>query len=335
MVDGVVNSVIGIGNRSQGSHGSNHGVKFWDDPAFLNNRYMKENQPGQTKLTQNQSLNLGLNNLSSYNSSQTMIGPKQMGQNQNMNMMSSSIGQNMTQNPIQNSNQSPMNNSNQNSMGQSIISQNSMMNTINQNSISQSSMSNGSNLSQLSLKSYPSRGYSRNNSEPSIPSRMNINAPSYIPSYAKDEDDLQEKYQRLKVELIMKDQIIKNLTDQMNVVSKARSDERNELSNANTMRVPQNHYELFEDLSHTLQEKTDELEDTKARLEAWILGSNVANTTTPHERLDPQELAHKMIHKLKMLQEENEALMKMMSLSNKVSLMVEAGMLRQKKNQNT
>lgn len=35
---------------------------------------------------------------------------------------------------------------------------------------------------------------------------MNTNAPSYIPSYAKEEggDDLHEKYQRLKVKHIMK-----------------------------------------------------------------------------------------------------------------------------------
>jgi hypothetical protein len=121
------------------------------------------------------------------------------------------------------------------------------------------------------------------------------------------------------------------LTDQISLATKTRSTERNELtSNSNqTMRVPQNHYELFEDLSQTLQEKTEELEDTKARLEAWVLGSNISGVTTPQGRLDPQELAHKMILKLKTLQEENEALLKMMSLSNKVSLMVEVGMLRQ------
>lgn len=323
MVDGVVSSVLGGIGRNRGVGSANHtsgGVKFWDDPGFLNTRYLKENQtsssmnPSQSqsltqnqKLTQSQGLSLGLSNLS-----QSSL--ESQGQGYVLNQ-----GQMMNQMSIMNPNQM---NTNVSQMGLGQI---------------QPLTPSQINLSQMSLKSYQphNRSYSRNNSEPSIPSRMNINAPSYIPSYAKEEggDDMYEKYQRLKVELIMKDQIIKNLTDQMSLATKSRSNERNELnSNSNqTMRVPQNHYELFEDLSQTLQEKTEELEDTKARLEAWVLGSNISGVTTPQGRLDPQELAHKMILKLKTLQEENEALLKMMSLSNKVSLMVEVGMLRQQK----
>lgn len=74
-------------------------------------------------------------------------------------------------------------------------------------------------------------------------------------------------------------QIIKNLTDQMSFATNTRSNVRNDFT-SHSMRVRQNHYELFEDLSQSLQEQTEGFENTKGILEAWVLGSYISGVTT-------------------------------------------------------
>ncbi|EGW31169.1 uncharacterized protein SPAPADRAFT_156978 [Spathaspora passalidarum NRRL Y-27907] len=190
---------------------------------------------------------------------------------------------------------------------------------------------------------------------------LNINAPSYVPDYAnyntnnsntmndkykyyynnanmnRDYDtsssgvDLTEDYNKLKLELFLKNQMIKNLTEQINSMNKMKNSvDQGGGTTTNSFKVPKNHYQLFQDLSKTLQEKSDELEETKSRLEAVLVSLAQSNTPTmPADyNYDLQELSHKLINKLSELSNENENLLKMVSYGNKTSLLIEIGLLR-------
>ncbi|EMG47870.1 hypothetical protein G210_1671 [Candida maltosa Xu316] len=158
-----------------------------------------------------------------------------------------------------------------------------------------------------------------------------MNAPSYVPSgfnnynnnnnkyyYKKDDsyETLQEDYNNLKSELLVKNQIIKNLTDQLNIMRK------NENQKNAGFALPKNHYQLFQDLSKTLQEKSIELQETNQRLEAVLVANNLG------EHYDVEELSHKLVYKLSQLSQENENLLKMVSFGNKTSLLIEIGLLK-------
>ncbi|RLV93491.1 Protein MUM2 [Spathaspora sp. JA1] len=202
---------------------------------------------------------------------------------------------------------------------------------------------------------------------------LNINAPSYVPEYANyntntstntgekykyyynnnnnntnnntnnnlskefesstNSIDLTEDYNKLKLELFLKNQIIKNLTEQLNNMNKLKNSiDQNSTTSSNTIsnfKMPKNHYQLFQDLSKTLQEKSEELEETKSRLEAVLV--SLAQTNSPSNipsDYDVQELTHKLINKLSHLSNENENLLKMISFGNKTSLLIEIGLLR-------
>lgn len=147
----------------------------------------------------------------------------------------------------------------------------------------------------------------------------------------------EDETQKLRVELILKNQIIKNLTDQLSSLNRAQPRIQNESSwsgaepQSQTLQVPSNHYQLFIDLSQTLQNTNEELEDTKARLEAFVVAAalNPGNSSTVNGRYDEQEMTHRIVGKMAMLQQENERLLTMMSYGNRTSLLVEVGVLRQ------
>ncbi|CAI5759683.1 unnamed protein product [Candida verbasci] len=174
-----------------------------------------------------------------------------------------------------------------------------------------------------------------------------INAPSYVPRTAatsvnttSNNDSLQEEYNKLKIELMLKNQIIKNLTDQLKKQPTTPVETRSD-SNNTTFKVPKNHYQLFIDLSTTLQEKTQELEDTKKRLEVVLFASSQlqsasssisgssSTTTNSIHQYDVQELSHKILNKLNKLETENDQLLKLLSYGNKSSLLIEIGLLKQ------
>lgn len=152
----------------------------------------------------------------------------------------------------------------------------------------------------------------------------------------KDSDVLQEEVKRYKVELVVKNQIIKNLSDQLNTLNKLKDNRLSEMGWNVTpnkgLKVPSNHYQLFKDLTKTLQERTQELDETKERLEALLvsLAMNEASNTkfTNNGNFDEQELTHKIVSKLSLLQNENENLLKMISFGNKLSLLIELGLLK-------
>ncbi|KSA01808.1 uncharacterized protein AC631_02416 [Debaryomyces fabryi] len=187
---------------------------------------------------------------------------------------------------------------------------------------------------------------------------MNVNAPSYVPyNYsnnhqhydkyynnqscelydrsslqnfainASKKDKLQEELERTKVDLVIKNQLIKNLSDQLNSLNKLKNVKHGP---SNTFKVPQNYYELFKDLTKSLKEKTVELEETKERLESIVVALSMNNQRSllVNGEFDEQELAHKIINKLSLLQSENENLLKMISSSNKLSLIIELGLLK-------
>ncbi|KAG5417863.1 MUM2 [Candida metapsilosis] len=164
-----------------------------------------------------------------------------------------------------------------------------------------------------------------------------LSAPSYVPygnrfpmtpnsvTKAADDDDLKEEVQKLKNELILKNQMIKNLTDQINVMIKNKNNRgyyETKEDDTRSYKLPQNHYQLFQDLSKTLQEKCQELDDANQRMEIILVANH-------HTGYDVEELSHKLLYKMNQLQTENDELVKMVSMSNKSSLLVEIGMLKQ------
>lgn len=200
--------------------------------------------------------------------------------------------------------------------------------------------------------------------------RMNFNAQSYVPSnylkqdkihinsneftinqnfdtteqnLVKDTEKLHisrtdESTAKLKAELTLRDQIIKNLTDQLSAQNKSKR-----LNNATpsggtsvgtSFKMPINYFELLQDMAKSLKEKTQELEETKERLEGLLVSIALRSDTTNdssftnYGHYDEQELAHKIVSKMTLLKKENDALLKMASYSNKGSLLIEVGMLR-------
>lgn len=146
-----------------------------------------------------------------------------------------------------------------------------------------------------------------------------------------------DETQKLKAELIMKNQIIKNLTDQLSALTKQQGQGQThpvaaleEPWTLPVFQVPLNHYQLFVDLSHALESTTEELEDTRSRLEAFVTAAslNPGQLASSSNRYDEQEMTHRIVGKMAMLQEENERLLTMMSYGNRTSLLVEVGVLR-------
>lgn len=141
-----------------------------------------------------------------------------------------------------------------------------------------------------------------------------------------------DSFEAMKLEILYKEQINKTL-DEKFAELKANFDKlkaSTESSNTDTIRMPFNVHQLLNDLTRTLNERTLELEETKNRLDAVIVGLVMSKdkTITEHGTFDVQELAHRITSKINVLRSENEALLKMVSFSNKQSLIVELGMLK-------
>lgn len=134
----------------------------------------------------------------------------------------------------------------------------------------------------------------------------------------------------LKVELALKDQVNETLNEKLAAAESHRDQGHQDQDMSNRVNLPNNYHKLFKDLVCVLDEKTQELEDVKFKLEGIVVGLVMTNDTTitTHGSFDAQELAHRITNKLSVLQAENEALLKMVSYSNKQSLLVELGLLR-------
>lgn len=150
-------------------------------------------------------------------------------------------------------------------------------------------------------------------------------------SFAPPSQQQQQQLPLLKMELLAKDQIIKSLSEQLATLKKIKGNSL--LAVKGPVSVPESYHQHFRDLATALQQKKAELDDTKLRLEAIVVAASIFNQNgqpgiTVNGQYDAQDLAHKLISKLSVLQAENENLLKMVSYSGKLSLVVELGLVR-------
>ncbi|KAF7998980.1 hypothetical protein HF325_006512 [Metschnikowia pulcherrima] len=136
----------------------------------------------------------------------------------------------------------------------------------------------------------------------------------------------------LKSELLFKDQVNDSLKNKLKYLSieEEPSFPEDESRLGEQMILPKNYMQLFKDLVRTLNERTQELKDTKSKIEAIVVGAVMTkdNLVEYYEAFDAQDIAHRITNKLSVLQSENEALLNMVSYSNKQSLLIEMGLLK-------
>ena len=176
-------------------------------------------------------------------------------------------------------------------------------------------------------------------------------------------EQMKEELNKLKGEVLIKNQIIKNLTDQVRVMNKNRAkkmyvevrddSEQNtnsplggdasvsasagagaggaggtRLESATTYHIPVNHYQLFQDLSKTLEEKMTELDETNERLEILLISQDLVQKQGFASGINVEQLSQNLLYKLQNLQQENEELVEMVSFGNTTSLKIENGLLK-------
>lgn len=134
----------------------------------------------------------------------------------------------------------------------------------------------------------------------------------------------------LKMELSFKDQVNKSMSEKFKLLKIDPPANTTGSPGGTQISMPNSYYQLFKDLTRTLNERTQELEDTKSRLEAIVVGLVMTKdcSITTNGSSDAQELAHRVTNKLTVLQSENEALLRMLSYSNKQSLLIELGLMK-------
>ena len=176
-------------------------------------------------------------------------------------------------------------------------------------------------------------------------------------------EQMKEELNKLKGEVLIKNQIIKNLTDQVRVMNKNRAkkmyvevrddseqntvsplggdasasasvgggaggDGGTRLESATTYHIPVNHYQLFQDLSKTLEEKMTELDETNERLEILLISQDLVQKQGFASGINVEQLSQNLLYKLQNLQQENEELVEMVSFGNTTSLKIENGLLK-------
>ncbi|WPK25036.1 hypothetical protein PUMCH_002335 [Australozyma saopauloensis] len=169
---------------------------------------------------------------------------------------------------------------------------------------------------------------SRNNAHSMVSPHLLQYQTSHTSMRSADEDSLEA----MKIELLFKEQVNKTLNGKLSELKTSydKLKSANDSSHNDQVQMPTNFHHLFKDLTRTLNERTLELDETKARLEAVLVGLVMSKdkTITDHGSFDAQELAHRITNKMNVLSCENKALLNMVSFSNKQSLMVELGLLR-------
>lgn len=150
-----------------------------------------------------------------------------------------------------------------------------------------------------------------------------------------DELSDNEKVEKLKLELMFKNQVNRSFSDKFKLLKVEDDNESAKSPGNHQMTMPSHYFQLFRDLTNTLNERTQELEDTKSRLEAIIVGLVMTkdSSVSTYGTFDAQELAHRITNKLSLLQAENEALLSMVSFSNKQSLLIEMGLVKSENKQ--
>lgn len=169
------------------------------------------------------------------------------------------------------------------------------------------------------------------------PFPMNVNAPSYSPDTVSKVEEVASKTSgdstgtnadALMIELAFKNHVNKALNDKLRLVKE--NCEATASPGDTRIMMPNAYYQIFRDLTRTLNERTQELEETKARLDSIVMGLLMTKdpAVTKTGSFDAQDLAHRITTKMAVLQAENDALLDMVSRSNKQSLVIELNLLR-------
>ncbi|KAF3992293.1 hypothetical protein FT663_02350 [Candidozyma haemuli var. vulneris] len=141
-----------------------------------------------------------------------------------------------------------------------------------------------------------------------------------------------DKVQALEAELAYQTEMNKSVAEKLKSfkLNKAQTSGAN-YKDSPSVSMPQKYHQLFRDLTQTLNERTTDLEETKSRLEAIMVAlvMNKGSDIIENGTFDAQEMAHRLTSKLAVLSAENETLQRMVSYSNKQSLLVELKMLRE------
>ncbi|CAH2351439.1 hypothetical protein CLIB1423_03S06326 [[Candida] railenensis] len=178
--------------------------------------------------------------------------------------------------------------------------------------------------SRMQLDNFPTSRQQENMD--SMPKVMKIDNVS-----GSDEHEMLKQHaQTLQLDLDLRNQMIESLVEQIS----ASSTDRVEDSRDGSIRIPNNYLQLFETLNKKYKEKSEELEQTKERLESIVtaISMNSQRARTFNGYYDEEEISHKIISKLSALDTENENLLKIISSSNKSSLIIEIGLLRDENN---
>ncbi|KAM9897992.1 hypothetical protein OXX79_006563 [Metschnikowia pulcherrima] len=185
--------------------------------------------------------------------------------------------------------------------------------------------------SMISVSSFDNRSLSsdaKGNSENYVDK---VPKPSFTGTPSFDSSD-SETIEMLKSELLFKNQVNDSLKNKLKYLSieEEPSFPEDESRLGEQMILPKNYMQLFKDLVRTLNERTQELKDTKSKIEAIVVGAVMTkdNSVEYYEAFDAQDIAHRITNKLSVLQSENEALLNMVSYSNKQSLLIEMGLLK-------
>lgn len=197
--------------------------------------------------------------------------------------------------------------------------------------LSMNPSSSSYNSSMISVSSFENRSISSDAKANSQTPIEKVTKPSFTGT-TPFENSENETIEMLKSELAFKNQVNESLKQKLRLLNEeedlANSEEESRLGDQ--IRLPKNYMQLFRDLTRTLNERTQELKETKSKIEAIIVGTvmNKDNSVDYHETFDAQDIAHRITNKLSVLQTENQALLNMVSYSNKQSLLIELGLLK-------
>ncbi|CAK7901532.1 hypothetical protein CAAN3_05S06370 [[Candida] anglica] len=153
-------------------------------------------------------------------------------------------------------------------------------------------------------------------------------------NFNDDLDLMRSQVQSLQIELNLQTQVASSLTEQLNSVN-ALEQSNNTESTYGSTNIPSNYLFLFEDLKKRYDEQTKELDATKERLEAIITAStmNPSKSRTFNGEYNEEEIAHKIVTMLAVLRSENDNLLKMVTMGNKSTFLIEIGLLRDENEQ--
>lgn len=139
-------------------------------------------------------------------------------------------------------------------------------------------------------------------------------------NYYRDKRDNElEKY---RLQLNLKSQIIINLNKKLDAVTSGQ--EPGDLD----PKTNEKFYRLFQELSEKLDRKTAELNKVNEMFEGLLVSISMNAGDGGLHNIDEQELTHKIVNKINYLTLENENLLKLVSYSNKLSLLIELGLLK-------